>query len=77
MYIKKSHRHGSDGAFGEEPLVLLELSVALVSGAAVALVLVRAVLVGGQVPIPAADNVAVEVGVLEITALKRVDLENK
>ena len=43
----KSHRHGSDGAFGEEPLVLLELSVALVSGAAVALVLVRAVLVGG------------------------------
>ena len=45
--LSKSHRHGSDGAFGEEPLVLLELSVALVSGAAVALVLVRAVLVGG------------------------------
>ena len=81
-YIYKSrngttHRHGCDGALGEEPLVLLELSVALVAPgpAAVSLALVGAVLVGGEVPVPAPDYVAVEVRVLEITALEGVDLK--
>ena len=73
-----THRHGSDGALGEEPLVLLELPVPLVApgaAAAVALALVGAVLVGGEVPVPTTDYVAVEVSVLEITALEGVDLK--
>ena len=75
-HVCLTHRHGGDRALGEEPLVLLELPVPLVSaGAAIALVFVGAVLVGGEIPVPAADYVTVEVGVLQVTALKGVDLD--
>lgn len=56
-----------DGGLAEEPLVLLELAVALVR-------LRVGHLVRGEVPVPAPDYVAVQLRVLEVGSFEGVDL---
>ena len=62
-----THSHGGDGTLGEEPLVFPELPIPLVR-------LRGRLVVDGEVAVPSADDVAVQVGVLQVGPLEGVDL---
>jgi len=59
-------RHARDARLGEQPFILLELAVSFVWS--------NVGLGGSQVPVPSSDDIAILMGILQITSLKSINL---